>query len=196
MRGSGAQAPYRLGEGGGIAQRRAVSEADERGLERGQPARRGAVALRIGADKGVRLADAGLEQERVVPPHHVAAHEHAVGVAPVEGDVPRGVARGVEHGEAGDLVALGQHAGDLVRWGGRDEPTAADDHLAGLDRGDVVGAAPQRDPERVADDTARAEMVEVGVGERVSGLTGRLATCWRIRRRSKDEAGVDRDVAH
>ena len=64
-----------------------------------------------------RLLDRAAQQEGVEAPHHVAADERAVRLAPV-GDVAGGVAGRVEHREAGDLVALAQTSRDRVRLRG------------------------------------------------------------------------------
>ena len=74
-----------------VAQWRPVSEADERGLQRGEPARGLAVARGVGREGGQRLVQADATGAHVDVREHVADHEHVVALAPV-GDVPGRVA--------------------------------------------------------------------------------------------------------
>ena len=112
----------------------------------------------------------------------------------------RGVTGNVEHREPADHVSLGERQVDLSRRPGPDPVDQPVEPVVGLavarlHRVDVVRAAPERDPQLLADLLAGALVVRVAVGEGMgvhlvaaklpqdapSGVTGRR---------------VNEDVAH
>src|SRR5438309_7574411 len=110
-----------VGELARVAQRRAVAEARQARTQLGEAPRGEAVARRVWCEHVGRLVQPGYAGAHVDVVEHVAEDQHAVGFAPV-GDVAARVPRGLEHGEAGDLVTLDERARNGVR---RPGPEAA-----------------------------------------------------------------------
>ncbi len=105
---------------------------------------------------------AGNTGDEVHVAEDVPHDQHAIGLAP-EGDVSDGVPRGLQHREPRDLIALPQRACDGVGGSGPHallqpiQPAGGlgvFDPPRGLHSGHVPLAAPQWDPEALADRVA------------------------------------------
>ncbi len=99
------QSSHETLEGIRVPERRAVAEADQLRTKGGELAGRSPVDGRIPRKHGEWLRQSAAQRDRIPVEEHVSQNQRPVVRAP-EGDVPRRVARRLDHREAANLVAL------------------------------------------------------------------------------------------